>query len=529
MELRILVNNINIDEMTYAELVAFTSEADRPLLASSDTISYAKTMLGLSQKKGSPPQPKSPGTDSKNRQTYQPLYVKLNGQIYETLTDPPVWATQETRLKAIVEGLCGNCLSYKENRYPPHADRNCPFTLPSCQPRPGQGPFSPVAPLNNILPRASDDETVKAFIDERLEKLARHGKGSSKGGKGNQNNQPVTLQTMQVKSNDDIVIEEITTPEPLRETPTLPPSPWTHRGNLGWCNIACMHHITVKPHIPAFITTDVPGYAPPRPANIEAPIDLNTASLINASTDEMANYSGNDDNTLEHASASDDEMIALSALSTRCTTPHNGGAPISVATAALDRTSSPYERASYECLTTRAIQLGVTPDTLIAALYGIPDEYLDNILAPYKNDRGRSELIHNAPLGDRRLIIPMDVPTAVFNTMHIADIESDPDSATLAEARNGGSTAALHTVLTQLIDRDGRLEKLAVPTTSVPSYDPGGYLNKAKHTVTHASTRRHHAVECRSISEFSSRFITGAVTANHFQSNGSSQANKKSY
>ena len=57
----------------------------------------------------------------------------------------------------------------------------------------------------------------------------------------------------------------------------------------------------------------------------------------------------------------------------------------------------------------------------------------------------------------------------------------------------------------------------AVPTTSVPSFDPGGYLNKTNNTVTHASIRRHHAAECRSISEFSNRFITGTVTANHFQ------------
>jgi len=70
MELRILANNINIDDMTYAELAAFTSAADRPLLASSDTISYAKTMLGLSQKTSPPPRPKSPTcrADSKNRQ-----------------------------------------------------------------------------------------------------------------------------------------------------------------------------------------------------------------------------------------------------------------------------------------------------------------------------------------------------------------------------------------------------------------------------------------------------------------------------
>ena len=90
MELRILVNNINIDEMTYAELVAFTSEADRPLLASSDAISYAKTMLGLSQKTSPPPRPKSPGADSKTRPNYPPIYLKLYGHIYETLTGPPV-------------------------------------------------------------------------------------------------------------------------------------------------------------------------------------------------------------------------------------------------------------------------------------------------------------------------------------------------------------------------------------------------------------------------------------------------------
>ena len=135
MELRILVNNIDIDKMPYAELVAFTSEADRPLLASSDTISYAKTMLGLSQKASPPPRPKPPATDSKNRQNYQPVYLKLNGNIYETLTGPPVWATKEKRQKAISEGKCGNCLFYNEKRYPPHTDPNCPFTLPSCKPR----------------------------------------------------------------------------------------------------------------------------------------------------------------------------------------------------------------------------------------------------------------------------------------------------------------------------------------------------------------------------------------------------------
>jgi len=52
-----------------------------------------------------------------------------------------------------------------------------------------------------------------------------------------------------------------------------------------------------------------------------------------------------------------------------------------------------YER---DRLTTRAIQLGVTPDTLIEALYRIPDEYLADILASYENDCVRSELVRTA-------------------------------------------------------------------------------------------------------------------------------------
>ena len=52
-----------------------------------------------------------------------------------------------------------------------------------------------------------------------------------------------------------------------------------------------------------------------------------------------------------------------------------------------------YER---DRLTTRAIQLGVTPDTLIEALYRIPDTYLADILTSYENDCVRSELVRNA-------------------------------------------------------------------------------------------------------------------------------------
>jgi hypothetical protein len=463
-------------------------------------------------------------------------------------------------------GLC-----YKDKRYPPHTDLNCPFTLPSCQPRNGPGPFSPVAPLNNILPRASDDETVKAFIDERLEKLAQRGKGYSKGGKGNQA-QPVTLQPMQVRYNDDLTIEEITTPEPPHVPPTLPPSPWTNRGHLGWCTVN-MHHVTVKPHIPPFPATDAHGYAPPLPANLGAPIHVNTSSLLNASADEMANYRGNADNTLAHANASDDEMVALSTRSSEdqniplrtvpprgdvmssqntihyvddvmLLTPYDGPERrFQFATTAVHHISPPYER---ERLTARAIQLGVTPDTLIEALYRIPDEYLNHILAPYKNDRGQSDLVHNDPMGDSQLIIPMDVtpivPPAVFNTTQIAAIDPDPGDEALEEAR---AKDALQNVLTMINDLDDRLEKLnlgqriateeepnhkTIPTTSVPSFDPAGYITQTNNTVAHAPIRRHHAAECRSIPESSNRIITGAITANHLQSaNGSSEANKKSY
>ena len=52
-----------------------------------------------------------------------------------------------------------------------------------------------------------------------------------------------------------------------------------------------------------------------------------------------------------------------------------------------------YER---DRLTKRAIQLGVTPDTLLEALYRIPDKYLADILASYENDCVRSELVRNA-------------------------------------------------------------------------------------------------------------------------------------
>ena len=90
----------------------------------------------------------------------------------------------------------------------------------------------------------------------------------------------------------------------------------------------------------------------------------------------------------------------------------------------------------------------------------------------------------------------------------------------------------MHTVLTKLIDHGAaavhsmnpgrRTDTDAGPnhkavTTTAPSFDPGGHHNKANNTVTQASLMRHPAVECRSISEFSNRFITGAITANHFQ------------
>jgi hypothetical protein len=52
-----------------------------------------------------------------------------------------------------------------------------------------------------------------------------------------------------------------------------------------------------------------------------------------------------------------------------------------------------YER---DRLTARAIQLGVTPDTLIEALYRIPDAYLADILESYEHDCVRSELICTA-------------------------------------------------------------------------------------------------------------------------------------
>ncbi len=179
---------------------------------------------------------------------------------------------------------------------------------------------------------------------------------------------------------------------------------------------------------------------------------------------------------------------------------------------------------------------------MIDALYRIPDAYLAHILASYENDRVRSELVRNAPVDDSRLMIPMDVPhigpNPAFNRLHFAEIEPDPGGATLEEARLSGTTAAMHTILTRFIDpgadavhsmNPGRRintdedtnHKAATPTAAI-SFDPGGHHNKANNTVTPASIRRHHAVECRSISEFSNRFITGAITANHYHGfNGS--------
>ena len=521
MELRILVNNINIDDMTYAELVAFTSEADRPLLASSDTISYAKTMLGLSQKQSPTNRQQSKDSDSQNLQRrnefYKPVFFQQNGHVYEALTGAPLWANQEDRLKAMATGQCGNCLNYKPQRYPSHNDAHCPFTLPSCKARTGPGPFSPVAPLNNVLHTASDAETTAAFLKARTERLTKgppliHGGKGTKGGKDRPDYPSVTLQPMQVRSHADIQIDEIDPPEPPHVAPTLPPSPWSvGRGSLGWCNVGrglgwCnvnsrvdLHHMTVKPYVQAFLTTDVPGYASPRPATIGAPIDLTTASLLNTSTDEMAN--------IDHASASDDEMVSLYARSSE--------EPNRTCTAALSAICS----TPHHALRTRAIQLGVTPNTLIEALHRIPDEYLANIITSYANNRVRSELVHNAPVGNRRLMLPMDVPpimpTAV-NTLHIAEIEPDPGDATPEEACPGGTTDVMHTVLTRFIDHgvdavhsmnpgrridtDEEPNHKAITTTAAPSFDPGG-----------------HAVECRSISEFSNRFITGAITANHFQ------------
>ena len=291
MESRILTLDVDLDEMTYSELVDFISKADRPRLISCDLISYAKTMNGLHEKTNPTNQPKSQALDAQNRQNYySPVFIKQHGHIYEALTGAPLWASQEERQDAISKGQCGNCLNYKEKRYPHHTDAHCPFTLPSCKPRTGPGPFSPVAPLNNVLPVASDEETIAAFIKARQERLTKGpptspgGKGA-KGGKSRNSTPSVTFQTMQVRSPADITIQEITTPEPPRVAPTLPPSPWSGggRGGLGWCHVNTvvgLHHFSVKSQDPAYPEPDAIFYDPPWPADRGTPIDVHATTLI---------------------------------------------------------------------------------------------------------------------------------------------------------------------------------------------------------------------------------------------------------
>ena len=245
MESRSLNNDLDIDQMTYAELVAFVSSADCPRWERSAVVSYVNTMTKRSPSSPPPHGKKSQGPDSTSRP--RPVFVSQNGYIYQCLTGPPVFASQEERQKAISEGKCGNCLFYRDRTYPPHVDKNCPFTLPSCKPRTGQGPFSPVAPLNNILHNASDAETVTAFIKEREQQFAKppyapNGGTSPWGAKGRKGgSQQVTVQQMQVRfdNNPEDVTEVVTTPEPPRVPPTLPPSPWNHSGSY------VMHYFSV--------------------------------------------------------------------------------------------------------------------------------------------------------------------------------------------------------------------------------------------------------------------------------------------
>jgi hypothetical protein len=81
MESRILALDLDLDEMTYAELVEFISKADRPRLISCDLISYAKTMNGLHEKTNPTHQPKSQTSDTPNRPPYTPVYNQQNGHI----------------------------------------------------------------------------------------------------------------------------------------------------------------------------------------------------------------------------------------------------------------------------------------------------------------------------------------------------------------------------------------------------------------------------------------------------------------
>ena len=98
-----------------------------------------------------------------------PVYLLHNGYIVEGLVGQGVTATDRERQAAISMGKCGNCFDVKAAKYPKHSDKECPYTTPSCLPRPA--PHTPVACIKGFTHRASDPAIVDAFIKERTEAL----------------------------------------------------------------------------------------------------------------------------------------------------------------------------------------------------------------------------------------------------------------------------------------------------------------------------------------------------------------------